>query len=77
MLCRENTVERVSLQQLPAGEVVVTIAGANVSEWLPLPATYALVVQGNFTCVAEQRACMWAGLTLCVSACKICFAPPP
>ena len=46
--CRENTVERVAVQQLPAGEVVITVTGANVSDWLPLPASYALVVQGNF-----------------------------
>ena len=51
--CRENTVEKVALQQLPAGEVLITVAGANVSEFLPLPAAYALVVQGNFRCGAR------------------------
>ena len=48
---RENTVERVALQQLPAGEVPITVAGANDSDWMGAAAAYALVVQGNFRCV--------------------------
>ena len=55
LLCRENTVEKVAVQQLPAGEVLITVAGASVSDWLPLPATYALVVQGNFRCGALSQ----------------------
>lgn len=42
--------EKVALQQLPAGEVLITVAGTAVSDLLPLPAAYALVVQGNFRC---------------------------
>lgn len=42
--------EKVALQQLPAGEVLITVAGTAVSELLPLPATYAMVVQGHFRC---------------------------
>jgi hypothetical protein len=51
---RENTVQRVALQRFPAGEVTITVVGANVSDWLPLPATYALVVQGNFSGSLER-----------------------
>ena len=57
--CRENTIERVSLQQLPAGEVTIFVSGANISDELA-PGAYALVVQGDFRWGAHLGWRAWA-----------------